>query len=88
MRSQPLAPGLPRIYILATRRRFESLAMSAFFTVIALVLMIAVAIVLLLGLRNMMKGGPGNTSQKLMRARVMLQAIAVAVIVAVLYFSR
>ncbi len=50
--------------------------------------MVAVAVVLLMGLRNMMVGGPGNTSQKLMRMRVMLQAIAVAVIVAVIYFAR
>jgi hypothetical protein len=40
----------------------------------------AVAIVLLLGLINMMMGGSGNTSQKLMRLRVLLQAIAVGVI--------
>lgn len=62
--------------------------MSSFFTFVALAFMVAVAVVLLLGLRNMMKGGPGNTSQRLMRARVMLQAVAVAVIVAVIYFSR
>ena len=30
----------------------------------------AVAVVLLLGLINMMRGGSGNTSQKLMRLRV------------------
>ncbi len=40
----------------------------------------AVAIVLLLGLVNMMMGGSGNTSQKLMRLRVLLQAIAIGVI--------
>ena len=40
----------------------------------------AVAIVLLLGLINMMMGGSGNTSQKLMRLRVLLQAIAIGVI--------
>ena len=36
----------------------------------------AVAVVLLLGLINMMRGGSGNTSQKLMRLRVLLQFIA------------
>ena len=51
-------------------------------------LMIGVAIVLLFGLANMMRGGPGNTSQKLMRARVMLQAIAVIVMVGALWFAR
>jgi hypothetical protein len=36
--------------------------------------------VLLLGLANMMRGGSGNTSQKLMRWRVLLQFIAIIVI--------
>ncbi len=40
----------------------------------------AVAVVLLLGLVNMMRGGSGNTSQKLMRLRVMLQFIAIVII--------
>ena len=40
----------------------------------------AVAIVLLLGLTNMMRGGSPNTSQKLMRLRVLLQFVAVVVI--------
>ena len=40
----------------------------------------AVAIVLLLGLANMMMGGSGNTSQKLMRLRVLLQFVAVVII--------
>ncbi|WP_185983749.1 twin transmembrane helix small protein [Aureimonas mangrovi] len=62
--------------------------MSTFLSILAVIFMIATAGVLLAGLRNMMVGGPGNTSQKLMRMRIMLQAIAVAVIVAVLYFSR
>ena len=40
----------------------------------------AVAVVLLLGLINMMRGGSGNTSQKLMRLRVLLQFVAVVII--------
>jgi hypothetical protein len=40
----------------------------------------AVAVVLILGLVNMMRGGSGNTSQKLMRLRVLLQFIAIVVI--------
>ncbi len=40
----------------------------------------AVAVVLLLGLVNMMRGGSSNTSQKLMRIRVLLQFIAIIVI--------
>ena len=39
----------------------------------------AVALVLLLGLINMMKGGSPNTSQKLMRLRVLLQFIAIVI---------
>ena len=45
----------------------------------------AVAIVLLLGLINMMRGGSPNTSQKLMRWRVLLQFVAIIVIMATLY---
>jgi hypothetical protein len=37
----------------------------------------AVAIVLVLGLVNMMRGGSPNTSQKLMRWRVLLQFVAI-----------
>ena len=40
----------------------------------------AVALVLLLGLVNMMRGGSPNTSQKLMRLRVLLQFVAIVII--------
>ena len=40
----------------------------------------AVALVLLLGLLNMMRGGSPNTSQKLMRLRVLLQFVAIVVV--------
>ncbi len=39
----------------------------------------AVALVLLLGLINMMKGGSPNRSQNLMRLRVLLQFIAIVI---------
>ena len=39
----------------------------------------AVAIVLLLGLVNMMKGGSPNRSQKLMQWRVLLQFVAIVI---------
>jgi Hypoxia induced protein conserved region len=45
----------------------------------------AVAIVLLLGLINMMRGGSPNTSQKLMRLRVLLQFVAIIVIMATVW---
>lgn len=40
----------------------------------------AVAVILFMGLWNMFKGGSGNTSQKLMRARVLAQAIAIGLL--------
>ncbi len=40
----------------------------------------AVALVLLLGLINMMRGGSPNYSQKLMRMRVLLQFVAIVII--------
>ena len=45
----------------------------------------AVAVVLVLGLVNMMRGGSPNRSQKLMRMRVLLQFVAVVVIMATIW---
>jgi hypothetical protein len=45
----------------------------------------AVAVVLVLGLINMMRGGSPNTSQKLMRMRVVLQFVAIVVIMATIW---
>jgi hypothetical protein len=45
----------------------------------------AVAIVLVLGLFNMMRGGSPNTSQRLMRLRVLLQFVAIVVIMATIW---
>ena len=60
--------------------------MSGFMSHVAVPVAIgAVAIVLLLGLANMMRGGSGNTSQKLMRLRVLLQFIAIIVIMTTLW---
>ena len=39
----------------------------------------AVALVLLMGLVNMMRGGSPNTSQKLMRLRVLLQFVVICI---------
>ena len=52
---------------------------------IALV-MLFVVIVLGMGLWNMLKGGPGNTSQRLMRLRVIGQAIALILLMGALFF--
>ena len=48
---------------------------------------IAVVVVLTLGLWNMAKGGSANTSQRLMRMRVMLQFVAVIVLMGLLWLS-
>ena len=45
----------------------------------------AVAIVLLLGLANMMRGGSPNISQRLMRLRVLFQFIAIVIIMATIW---
>ena len=45
----------------------------------------AVALVLLLGLVNMMRGGSPNRSQELMRLRVLLQFVAIVVIMATIW---
>ena len=47
----------------------------------------AVAVVLVLGLINMMRGGSPNTSQKLMRWRVLLQFVAIVVIMTVIWIK-
>jgi hypothetical protein len=47
----------------------------------------AVAVVLFLGLVNMMRGGPGNRSQQLMRWRVILQFAAIVALMAALYVA-
>jgi hypothetical protein len=48
----------------------------------------AVAIVLLLGLANMMRGGSPQLSQRLMRLRVLMQFIALIVIMLTIWIMR
>ena len=45
----------------------------------------AVAVVLVLGLINMMRGGSPNRSQQLMRMRVLFQFVAIIVIMATIW---
>jgi hypothetical protein len=55
--------------------------MSSFLsTFVVPIAVAAVAIVLLLGLVNMMRGGSPSRSQQLMRLRVLLQFVAIVVI--------
>ena len=53
--------------------------------VLVLVAVLAVTVVLVLGLFNMLRGGSPNTSQKLMRLRVLLQFGAIVVIMLVVW---
>ena len=48
----------------------------------------AVALVLLLGLANMLRGGSPNLSQTLMRWRVVLQFVAILVIMLTIWAMR
>lgn len=48
----------------------------------------AVAVVLLLGLLNMMRGGSPHLSQRLMRLRVLMQFIALIVIMLTIWIMR
>jgi Hypoxia induced protein conserved region. len=55
-------------------------AMTSFLSLILLPIAVgAVALVLLMGLVNMMRGGSPNRSQKLMRWRVLLQFVAIVI---------
>ncbi len=60
--------------------------MTSFLSSIALpIALAAVTVVLLLGLVNMMRGGSPNTSQRLMRLRVLFQFIAIVIAMAAIW---
>ena len=59
---------------------------SSFIPALVPVAVAAVAIVLILGLVNMMRGGSPNASQTLMRTRVLLQFVAIIIIMGVLWY--
>ena len=61
--------------------------MAGFLHYLAPIAVGLVALVLLAGLINMMRGGSGNTSQLIMRWRVILQFVAVVIMMGALYFS-
>jgi ABC-type sugar transport system permease subunit len=60
--------------------------MNAVTTALVPISVAAVALVLLLGLVNMLRGGSASKSQKLMRARVLLQFAAIVVIMGVIWY--
>lgn len=61
--------------------------MSSFTTILALVVMGLVALVLVRGLFNMMRAGDANLSNKLMQMRILLQALAIALIMLTLWLT-
>ncbi|WP_136658412.1 twin transmembrane helix small protein [Nitratireductor sp. XY-223] len=61
--------------------------MAPFLYYLIMVVMAAVVFVLIRGLFNMMRGGSGNLSNKLMQLRIALQLIAVVLIVVVLWIT-
>jgi hypothetical protein len=60
--------------------------MDAFVSSLVPIATAAVAFVLLLGLVNMLRGGSPSRSQRLMRARVLLQFTAIIVIMGVVWW--
>lgn len=60
--------------------------MTSFADILVPVAVVAVAIVLLLGLINMLRGGSPSRSQHLMRLRVLLQFVAIVVIMGVIWW--
>ena len=62
--------------------------MDTALTILAIAAMAAVVLVLLRGLWNMMRGGDGMTSNKLMQARVFLQFVAIVLVLLVVWFTR
>ncbi|MGO7635715.1 twin transmembrane helix small protein [Rhizobium leguminosarum] len=61
--------------------------MSTVTYILAIIVIGLVALVLIRGLFNMMKGGDPNRSNKLMQLRVLLQAIAVILIMVTLWLT-
>ncbi|WP_375572732.1 twin transmembrane helix small protein [Ahrensia marina] len=61
--------------------------MSTFLQILSFLALASVAVVLFLGLANLMRGGSSNRSQQLMRWRVILQAIAIVVVMIVAWFA-
>ena len=59
--------------------------MQTFAQALVPIAVVAVLLILLAGLWNMMRGGSPNTSQKMMRLRVIAQFVAVLVAMAALW---
>jgi hypothetical protein len=62
--------------------------METFVKFLAIAFMVAVVAVLIRGLVNLMRGGSGVTSNKLMQARVALQFVAIVLLLIVVWLTR
>ena len=62
--------------------------MATLFKILLALVMVAIVIVLVRGLVNMMRAGSGNTSNKMMQLRVLLQLVAIILVVLAIYFGR
>lgn len=60
--------------------------MSSILPVLIPIALLAVALILVAGLVNMMRGSNPNRSQRLMRWRVLLQLLAIIIVMASMYF--
>jgi hypothetical protein len=60
--------------------------LNSFVSLLVPIATVAVALVLLLGLVNMLRGGSPSRSQQLMRVRVLLQFVAILVIMGVVWW--
>ena len=69
-------------------RCYVAMMVSFLSSIILPIAVAAVALVLLLGLINMMRGGSPNTSQKLMRWRVGLQFVAIVIIMVTIWLTQ
>ena len=69
----------------ATFRNGVFAAMNVFITIVVPLALAAVALVLLLGLINLIGGNSPRRAQNLMRWRVVLQAVAIIVVMITIY---
>jgi hypothetical protein len=80
--------GAPkRHYLPNTQQRATGLRAMEIFNYLVPLAVAAVAVVLLLGLWNMLRGGSASRSQNLMRWRVILQFAAILLIMAALWLA-
>ena len=61
--------------------------MNGFLNIIITISVLIVAVILIIGLTNMLKSGSANRSQKLMRLRIISQFIAIILTMIFFYFN-